>query len=134
MNYLESFARYMEGMGVATRGQNLTIGEVPRHLPDTDLNEGQWWIVASGGASEGTDFVLWKRVIYINVYYRDRDPKCVFEKFEDFRKKVYEAGCPELEGYRTVNIDVSGELVDSDIDTEENKIGVMVIRLAVMQK
>lgn len=132
MNYLESFAKYMESLGVATRGQNLTIGEAPRRTTD-DLSQDQWWIVAAGGASEGTDFNEWKRVLYINVFLRSRDPKCIYDKFEELRQKIYDAGCPELEGYRTVNIDVSGELVDSDINTEENKIGVMVVRLAVMQ-
>lgn len=133
MTYLDSFAKYMEDLGVATRGQNLFIGEVPRQNTD-DIDEGQWWIVASGGSPVGTDFNLWRRELFVNVFYRDRDANCVFQKFEDLRTKIYDAGCPELDNYRAVGIDVSTELVDSDVDTEENRIGVMVIRLTVMSK
>ncbi len=133
MTYLDSFADYLQNLGVATRGQDLFIGEAPRQTTD-NLETGYWWIVAAGGASVGTTYNQWRRELFINVFYRDRDPKCVYEKFEELRTKIYEAGCPELAGYRTVNIDVSSELIDSDVDTEDNKVGVMVIRLAVMSK
>lgn len=133
ITYIDSFASYLEDLGVATRGQDLYIGEAPRQTSD-NLEDGQWWIVPAGGNSDGTDFNQWQRYLYINVFYRDRDPRMLYEKFEDLRTKVAESGCPVLEGYECVRIEVSSELVDNDVDTEENKTGVMVIRLTVTQK
>jgi len=133
MTYLQAFAQYMEDLGVATRGQDLFIGEVPRQSDD-NIDQGQWWIVAAGGTSVGTDYNQWQRTLFINVFYRDRDPLCVIEKFEEFRHLIHHLGCEELDGYKVIKIDVSTEFVDNDIDSEDNKVGVMVVRVILEQE
>lgn len=133
MTYLASFAEYMEVvLGVATRGQDLFIGEAPRQTTD-NMQKPIWWIVASGGAPEGTDYNMWQRALAISVYYRNQEPDVLFEKFEELRSKIYANRCATLTGYELIDIEIMTELVDTDVDSEENKVGVMVIRLTVKQ-
>ena len=141
-NYLEGFAFWLEQQGVATRGTDLFIGEAPRQVSDGTVNTPQAWIVATGGAPEGSDYSLWKRGLFISVFRRDPDPERLFDWFENLNKVIALANKPStnetskcftIDGYDVISIEVSTELIDTDVDSEENKVGVMVIKLTVKQ-
>lgn len=137
-NYLSALAEWLENQGVATRGQDLYIGEAPRQVSENDVNAAQAWLVAAGGTPEGTDFNMWKRGLFISVFRRDPDPERLFDWFENLQKVVGNANkagadCFTADGYDVIRIEIATELIDTDSDSEENKIGVMVIKLTVKQ-
>jgi hypothetical protein len=140
-NYLSAMAQWLEAQGVATRGQDLFIGEAPRQISENDVNAPQAWLVAAGGAPEGTDFNLWKRGLFISVFRRDQDPERLFDWFENLANVVAAANKPDVSGsscfsidnYDVIRIEISSELIDTDVNSEENKTGVMVLKLTVKQ-
>lgn len=128
MNILESFANYLQGLGIATLGSDLFIGEAPAGNRPHDA---VWWIVASGGSPEGPDFNRWKRVHFFDIYYRDRSSKCLFDNFEKLRDCLCKDPCKQLECFDVVDIEITNEVTDNDRDIEDRHFGVMTLKVTL---
>ena len=130
MNIAESFAHYIQDLGIATLGQDLFIGEAPAGNRPHDA---VWWIVASGGSPEGTDFNRWKRCHFFDIYYRDRSSKSLFDNFEKLRDCMYQNTCKQLDCYDVVDLEITNEITDNDRDLEGRHFAIMSVKITLFE-
>lgn len=131
MNLSEAFVEYIENLGIATFGQDLFIGEAPssNHVLDAI-----WWIKTSGGTPERrlpTGETV--KNYLIEIFYRNRDYKAVYDAMEDLEEQLNCDGCSQLTGFETMDIQATVFPIDNDIDSEDRKVGLLQATLRVYQ-
>ncbi len=125
MNIIESFANYLQGLGIATLGQTLFIGNAPS---SNRVSDAIYWIIESGGSplsinSTGESL----KTTSIEIYYRDRDYKNVYDKLSTLEETISCNGCVQLNGFDIIKIEVTSYPIDSDLDSEDRKIGMLQV-------
>ena len=131
---LDSFATYMETLGVATRGQDLFIGEAP----SSDILNNKdpiWWIIDSGGQpikknSTGESMKAYS----VQIYCRNRNVKDIKTAMFSLEENLNCDGCFQLDGFDTINIEASTFPIDQDIDAEDRKIGMLQVNLTIYKE
>lgn len=132
MNICESFAQYMDDLGIATPGQDIIIGGAPssNKSPD-DL----WWILMNGGAplkknSTGESLKSYQ----ILVYRRGRNVKVVQDALFSLEETLNCDRCTQLDGYDTVDIEVTAFPIDNDLDSEDRKVGLLQVTVTTYKE
>lgn len=127
MNLAESFANYLETLGMGTLGQDLWIGVAPHSMIAVD---NLCWIIESGGSPLITaDTGEMIKNYQIQVYYRSRDYKTVKDKMFLLEEQLNCDGCTQLEGFETIDIEATSFPIDLDIDVEDRKVGMLQANL-----
>ena len=127
MSLASSFATYLQTLGIATIGQDLFISQAPssNKVPDSI-----WWVIASGGEVERNLKTNSKMKSYlVEVFYRNRDYNTVYESLHELEEDLNGAGCIQLSGFETVQIEASTFPVDDDLDSEDRKIGLLQAKI-----
>jgi hypothetical protein len=132
MNIAFSFANFLEVITGSTLGQTLFIGQAPS---SNKVNNAIWWIVASGG-NRTTDAATGESIkqYVIEVYYRSRDYKAVYDAMQDLELKLNCDDCVQLENYDTLDVKASVLGIDNDLDAEDRKVGLLQANLTVYQR
>lgn len=127
MNIVESFALYLQNLGIATLGQTLFIGNAPS---SNRVSDSIYWIVESGGSplSMNSTGELVKSTS-IEIYYRDRNYKNVYDNLNTLEENLNCNGCVQLTGFDIIKIDVVSFPIDQDLDNEDRKIGMLQVNL-----
>lgn len=133
MNIASSFAEYMESTDVATIGQDLYIARAPssntENVDGDPIPQNIWWLVANGGFKRG------KLDVYsLNIYYRDRNALCVYDKLQQLSDAITCAGCLELTGFEVVEVETTGFHSDQDIDNEERTVGLLQVEITTYKE
>lgn len=132
MNISEAFADFLETQTGSVLGTDLFIGQAPssNKVPDTI-----WWMVATGG-SRTTDTVSGEALksYTVEVYYRSRDYQQVYDELQALEITLNCSECVELEGFVTVQIRASVLSIDTDLDAEERKVGLLQADLSVYER
>lgn len=123
MNLLDSFAQYLQTMGIATLGQNLFIGEAPS---SNQVQDSVWWIIDSGGSPIAKNQTGESRKAYqITVFNRDRNYKTIKNAMFALEEQLNCDGCTQLQGFDTIDIEATTFPIDQDLDNEDRKIGML---------
>lgn len=128
MSVAEAYRDWMETNGIATSGQDLYLSKAP-------IGSTAYWITASGG-STGERYPNGGGTVNtaISVYYRDPDPKKVYDNLEALRDETECAGCLDLEGYTVISIYTTGPFADQDLDSEDRTVGLLEVTLQLKKK
>lgn len=132
MNIAESFANYLQTNNIATLGQNLFIGNAPssNRVPDSI-----YWIIESGGSSLNKNMTGESTKNYVlELYYRDRNYKTVYDNLAVIEEKISCEGCMTLSGFDIIKIEVTSFPIDNDLDSEDRKIGTLQITLTTYRE
>lgn len=123
MNLAEAFVEYLEGVTGAVFGQNLFIGEAPSSNLVVDS---VWWLTASGGTPQ-TRLATGESIknYLIEVFYRDRDYRSVYDAMHSLEEDLNCSHCIELTGFETIDVSATAFPVDQDLDLEDRKIGLV---------
>lgn len=127
MNIVDSFADYLQDLGIATLGQDLFIGEAPS---SKQVSNSIWWILDDGGdnqlhLSTGEKVKLHR----ISVYNRGVNYQTVKDDIHNAELLINNDRCTQLNGYETLDIEVATFPIDNDIDSEDRKVGLLQINL-----
>lgn len=127
MNIAESFATYLQTLGIATLGQDLFIGNAPS---SNRVSDSMYWIIESGGSplSKNSTGELLKSTT-IEVYYRDRNYKNVYDKINTLEETISCAGCIQLNGFDIIKLDVVSYPIDRDLDAEDRLVGLLQVNI-----
>lgn len=132
MTVIKSFANYLQGLGIATLGQDLWIGEAPSSM---DKSDSLWWIIGNGGQPIKKNQTGESRKIYqIQVFFRNSDTKIVEEALFDLEETLNCDGCTQLDGFDTIDIEATTFPVDDDIDLEDRKVGMLQATLTIYKE
>jgi hypothetical protein len=132
MNISESFAEYLVSLGIGTLGQNIFIGNAPS---SNMVIDSIWWIVSSGGNpirrnSTGESLKSYT----INVFYRDRDYKTVYDELNTLEESINCDNCTALNDYDTISIEANSFPIDNDLDNEDRKVGLLQVNLTTYKE
>lgn len=132
MNIADAFVEYLEPLTGSTFGQDLFIGEAPS---SDQVLDSIWWIVATGGAKE-TRLITGESVknYRIDVYYRNRNYRMVYDALQDLEEALNCDGCTQLTGYETVDIEATTLSIDTDFDSEDRKVGLLQATLRIFKE
>lgn len=127
MTIVDSFADYLENLGIATLGQDLFIGEAPS---SKQVLDSIWWLIETGGNNQ-LDLSTGEKIKLhnISIYHRGTNYQTVKENLHDAEELISADGCTQLSGYETLDIQLSSYPVDNDIDSEDRKVGLLQINL-----
>lgn len=132
MNLAESFAEYLEDQSIATIGQDLFIGEAPssNKVPDPI-----YWVESSGGDNLRKLKTNAKLKSYlVEVRYRNRDYATVYNNMHTLEELLNSAGCVQLQGFETVEIEATTFPIDDDLDSEDRKIGLLQANITTFKE
>lgn len=123
MNIALAFAEYLQSVSIGTLGQDIFIGQAPssNKVPDAI-----WWLKVSGGTPT-TRLATGESLknYTIEVYRRSRDYGEVYQDMQDLEELLNCDGCTQLDGYDTIDIVATNFPIDSDLDHEDRKIGLL---------
>ncbi len=127
MNIAETFATYLQTLGIATLGQTLFVGNAPS---SNRVSDSIYWIVESGGSplSQNKTGETIKSTT-LEIYYRDINYKNVYDKLNSLEDSLTCSGCVQLNGFDIIKIDVVSYPIDQDLDNESRKIGMLQVNL-----
>lgn len=126
MNVTAQFVRLMDTeFSLGTPGQDIFIGGVPKRAPDRC-----WWVTSGGGSVEqklrtGETF----KNYVADVYYRSDSDRDVYEKLQAFEEQINSAGCLQLDGYNTIDLEAILFPTDQDLDSEDRTVGLLQVRI-----
>lgn len=132
MTLEKAFANYLQGLGIATLGQDLWIGEAPssNEVPD-DI----WWIVANGGSPVRKNKTGESMKSYlIQIFARNRNPRIIAEAMQTLEENLNCDNCTQLEGFDTVDIEATTFPIDNDLDSEDRKVGLLQATLTTYKE
>lgn len=129
MNIAQDFATYLETITGATLGQDLFIGEAPS---SNKVPVSIYWIVASGGnkslkAKTGESI----KEYTIDVYYRGNDYREVYDIMQELEIELNCAFCVELTNFDTIEVEANTLSIDTDLDSEDRKVGLLQVNISV---
>lgn len=135
MNVVEAFAHTLIDFGmseITTLGQDLFIGNAPssNKAPDTLT-----WLIGSGGnkittAKSGEAVKSYR----VDIYRRDMDYEAIYNFLHALEERLNCSGCTELTGYTTVEVEASVLTIDSDLDNESRKVGLLQANLTIYKE
>lgn len=127
MNIVDSFAEYLQDLGIATLGQDLFIGEAPS---SKQVSNSIWWIIDDGGNNQ-LDLSTGEKIKIhrISVYNRGNNYQTVKDDIHEAELLINDDGCTQLNGYETLDIEVATFPIDNDIDSEDRKVGLLQVNL-----
>lgn len=131
MNLPEAFVGYLESLGIGTYGQDIFIGQAPS---SNNVQDNIWWLVASGG-TPAIRLMSGETVkdYQVDVFYRNRDYKAVYDAMESLETSINCDGCTQLTGYETFDMQATTFPIDQDLDSEDRSIGLIQASLKVYQ-
>ena len=129
MNIAEDFADYLETITGSTLGQDLFIGEAPS---SNKVGDNIFWIVTSGGvktlkAQTGEAI----KAYTIDVYYRSTNYQGVYNVMQALEEELNCAGCVQIGSYDTIEVEAVTFPIDTDLDDEERKVGLLQANLTI---
>lgn len=129
MNIAEDFADYLETITGSTLGQDLFIGEAPS---SNKVGDNIFWIVTSGGvktlkAQTGEAI----KAYTIDVYYRSTNYQGVYNVMQALEEELNCAGCVQIGSYDTIEVEAITFPIDTDLDDEERKVGLLQANLTI---
>ena len=132
MNIAETFATYLQTLGIATLGQTLFVGNAPS---SNRVSDSIYWIVESGGSplSQNKTGETIKSTT-LEIYYRDINYKNVYDKLNSLEDSLTCSGCVQLNGFDIIKIDVVSYPIDQDLDNEDRKIGMLQVNLVTYKE
>lgn len=134
MNLLEAFVEYLENLGIATRGQDLWISEVPSSQQLNNVDN-QWWVIASGGQPlTKTSTGEMMKIYQFQVFNRNRNIKQIQNAMFSLEESLNCDGCTQLTGYDTIDIEASTFPIDQDIDNEDRKVGLLQVNITTYKE
>lgn len=132
MNIATSFANYLESLGIATLGQDLWIGEAPS---SNEVPDNIWWILVNGGnpirknsTGEST------KGYQIQVFARNRNPRIIADAMQSLEENLNCDDCAQLDGFDTVDIEATVFPIDTDLDDEDRKVGLLQATLTIYKE
>ncbi len=132
MTVVESFAAYLQALGIGTLGQDLWIGEAPSSMNSVDT---LCWIVASGGSPLVTNQTGEMTKEYqVQIFYRDRDYKDVSTVLFGLEEELNCDGCTQLSGFDTVDMKATQFPIDNDLDSEDRKVGLLSVTITTYKE
>lgn len=129
---LEAFAEYLENLGIATRGQDLFIGEAPS---SNMVQDSVWWVIDNGGQpvrKNSTGEAL--KAYQIQIFNRNRNIKDIKRDMFTLEEELNCDGCTQLTGFETIDIEATTFPIDQDIDNEDRKIGMLQVNLTTYKE
>lgn len=125
MNIARAFVEYMESLSLGTFGTDIFIGSAPLNAQDNI-----WWVLTSGGSSISTNQTGEKQKNYIlSVYYRSLDAEDVYDTIHDFEETINSDHCTQLQGFDTIDMQVTVFPSDQDIDNEDRTVGLLQVTI-----
>jgi hypothetical protein len=132
MNIATSFANYLEGLGIATLGQDLWIGEAPS---SNEVPDSIWWILVNGGSPIRKNSTGESTKSYqIQVFSRNRNPRIIADAMQLLEENLNCDDCAQLEGFDTVDIEATVFPIDTDLDDEDRKVGLLQATLTTYKE
>lgn len=128
----QSFANYLQGLGIATLGQDLWIGEAPN---SNEVPDNIWWILAFGGSpirKNGTGEAT--KQYQIQVFARNTNPRVIASAMSQLEEDLNCDGCSQLDGFDTIDIEATVFPIDQDIDSEDRKVGLLQATLTTYKE
>ena len=126
MNIVGQFVAAMDTtFNLGTPGQDIFIGGAPKRAPKRC-----WWVTSGGGSIEqklrtGETF----KNYVIDVYYRSDSDRDVYDKLQSFEDQLNSAGCVQIAGYDTIDIEAVLFPTDRDLDDEDRTVGLLQVRV-----
>lgn len=129
MNISESFADFLATETGSTLGQDLFISAAPS---SNKVQDSIWWTVATGGNIE-TEAVTAQSIksYSVEIYYRSRNYKQVFDKLQQLEITLNCSSCIELEDYQVIQARAQILSIDSDLDNVDRKVGLLQAEIKV---
>lgn len=132
MNVVRAFAEYLQGIGVATLGQDLFISRAPS---SNNVPPRIFWVKAAGGTSlprmvNGSS----QKTSVIELNHRDVRTEGVYDTLQSLGDDLTCAGCLTLEGYQVTDVSVEGPWTDQDLDDEERDVGLLQITITIYKE
>lgn len=131
MNIQESFVQYLETISDAVLGTNLFIGQAPSNnkVPDTI-----YWLIASGGSIVSNTATGEAMKAYsIEIYYRSRNYKQVYDLLQELEITLNCSRCIELEDFVVIQARATTFPIDNDLDSADRKVGLVQVDLTVYE-
>jgi len=132
VNIAESFGTYLASLTSSTLGQDLFIGQAPssNKAPDS------YWLISTSGGSktlkaQTSEFV---ELHQIEVRYKHRDYKTVYNTIQDLLDDLNSNPCTQLSGYDTIEIEATTYPIDDDLDSEDRKVGLLIVSLKIYKE
>ena len=127
MNLPRQIATLLESNGFGTFGIDIFIGGADYGTPDKCL-----WITLAGGANAIEPITGEKLKDYIvTIYARGVGTESVYETIESIEAFFNSKDCIEISGYTLIDISTLSFPVDSDLDSEDRKIGTLEVRVSI---
>jgi len=115
-------------LGIATLGQDLFIGQAPS---SNKVSNDLWWIVATGGSGSSLASGENLKVYTIEVYRRSRNYETVYADMQSLEQILNCDDCVQLEDFQTVDVKATVLSIDSDLDAEDRKVGLLQTNITV---
>lgn len=128
MNVTDDFTNYLTTVTGATLGQDLWIGIAPS---TNEVTDPVWWVRSSGGIKNKTSTGEAMKQYVVNVYYRSKSIKDVYDQLQSLEETINSDGCTQLTNYDTVDIEAQVLTVDEDLDNQDRMVGVLEILLTI---
>jgi hypothetical protein len=123
MNIAQAFATYLEGLGIATLGQDLIIGRAPN---SNEVSDNLWWILANGGSPiKKNDTGESMKRYMVSVYYRNTNYKVIEDALFNLENSINCDGCSQLSGFDTIDLEATTFPIDQDLDSEDRMVGLL---------
>lgn len=132
MNIVEAFAGWMEDESIATLGQDMFIS---RARTSTTVPDAIYWLTAAGGSSGDRNVNGGRQTTStVNVFYRNTNPKTVYDNLATLADLVNGAECPSLSGFDVVQVETTGPYTDEDLDDENRTVGLLVVTITIYKE
>lgn len=126
----ESFAKFLQDLGIGVLGQDLYVGELPLEAPD------QCWLVTIQGGNPDLVTVDGSMIkVYIfNIYRRSLAGKEMDRKLFDLEETLNCANCVNLEGFETIYSRATQFSQDMDLENENRRIGLIQAQVRLFKE
>lgn len=132
MTLSKSFALYLQGLGIATLGQDLIIGRAPS---SKEVADDLWWILSNGGGPLSKNQTGEMRKQYsILVYRRGKNYREIDEQLSQLEEDLNCDRCTQLEGFDTIDIEATAFPTDDDLDSEDRKVGLLQVTVTTYKE
>jgi hypothetical protein len=129
MNITASFAAFFESISGSVLGSSLFIGGAPS---SNKVQDNIWWLVTSGGSIITSNTTGENLKSYtIELSYRSRDYQAVYDELQSMEEAINCDDCVQLTDFETIDVKASILGIDTDLDLEDRKVGILGINITV---
>ena len=126
----EAFLKFLEDKGIATRGENLYLGEMRLDAPDDS-----WLVVVSGGLPDTVTLDGGMIKLYtFNIYHRSLSGKEIERSLFSLEQDLNCSSCINLEGFETIYSRAINFAQDLDLENEERRIGLLQAQVRLFKQ